>query len=64
MVKCHDCAGDNGAVNTIPKGAFVFPSVKRVGRQEKRKGTDDLCQMITLMSHSEKCFVRRRSQLI
>lgn len=64
MMKCHDCTGDNGTVNTILKDAFVFPFIKRVGRQKKRKEADDLCQMIILMSHSEKCFVRRRSQLV
>lgn len=63
-MKCHDCTGDNDTANTVLKDAFVFPSIKRVGRQEKRRETDDLCQMISLMSRSEKCFVRRRSQLI
>lgn len=62
MMKCHDCTGDNGPVNTILKDAFVFPPSDRVGRQEKRKETDDLCQMIILMSRSAKGFVR--SQLI
>lgn len=62
-MKCHDRAGDKGTVNTTLKDAFGFPPIKRAGRQEKRKETDDLCQTIILMSHSEKCFVTR-SQLI
>lgn len=51
VMKCHHCTGDSGTVNTIWKDAFVFPSMQRVGRQEKRKETDDLLQMITWMSN-------------
>lgn len=64
MMKCHDCTGDNDTANIILKDAFVFPSIKRMGKEKKRKETDDLCQMIISMSRSEKCFVRRKSQLI
>ena len=38
--------------------------MKRVGKQEQRKETDDLCQTIISMPQSEKCFLTRRSQLI
>lgn len=69
-MKCQDCTGDNGPVNTVLKDAFAFPSIKKVGRQEKGKETDDLCWMIILMLHSRIFFHQKtsssfvRSQLI
>jgi len=37
VMKCHDCTGDNDTANIILKDAFVFHSMKRMGKERKEK---------------------------
>lgn len=42
-MKCQDCTGDNGPVNTVLKDAFPFPSIKKKWGDRKREKKQMIC---------------------